>query len=129
MTSIKADISVGELIDKITILEIKQERIRDAAKLNNIRAELRCLVDIQAASKIKSAELDSLKAELKRVNTRLWEIEDDIRDHERNRDFGDSFIALARSVYQINDERAAKKRAINELTGSAIVEEKSYQDY
>lgn len=127
--SIKADISIGEMIDKITILEIKQERIDDSGKLVNIRAELELLNGMRAESIPVSPELDSLKAKLKDINIDLWELEDDIRDHERNNKFGDSFIALARRVYKTNDKRALVKREINMLMGSTIIEEKSYHVY
>ena len=122
-------VSVGELIDKITILEIKDERIADAAKRANVRVELDTLNTARAAAVAPSADLDRLTADLKAVNQALWDIEDDIRDCERNRDFGPRFVELARSVYVQNDKRAALKRAINELLGSRLVEEKSYAAY
>jgi len=124
--TILADISVGELIDKITILEIKEERISDADKLVNIRTELTRLNVIRAEHVPPSAELSALEKKLKDINIAIWEQEDDIRDHERDKNFGDSFIELARSIYKTNDKRAACKRDINVLMGSAIVEEKSY---
>jgi hypothetical protein len=111
------------LIDKITILEIKLERIADDGKWANVRREL----DLLRAVAIPPApDWTELAAELKAVNERLWEIEDAIRTCEAAGDFGDRFIALARSVYQENDQRAALKRRINNLLGSAIVEEKWY---
>jgi Family of unknown function (DUF6165) len=119
----------GELLDKITILEIKSERINDAAKLRNVRAELAELTAVQREALPASPELIDLARQLKEVNGRLWEIEDAIRDCERQQDFGPRFIELARSVYRENDERAALKRAINELLHSRIVEEKSYKAY
>ena len=119
----------GELIDKITILEIKMERITDPAKLRNVHVELETLAAARDQALEKSAELTRLTADLKAVNEALWEIEDDIRDYERNRDFGPRFIELARSVYHQNDRRAVLKRQINELLGSKLIEEKSYKEY
>ena len=116
----------GELIDKITILEIKAERIQDPGKLANVRHELRLLTAARDRSVPPSAELDALTAELRRVNLALWDVEDALRDCERDEQFGAEFIRLARSVYKHNDRRAAYKRKINELLGSAILEEKSY---
>ena len=127
--SISVAVSAGELIDKITILEIKSERIADAAKLANVRHELETLDAARRGAVTPSPDLDRLTAGLKAVNERLWQIEDDIRDCERNGDFGPRFVELARAVYVNNDERAALKRRINELLGSDIVEEKSYAAY
>lgn len=121
--------SPGELIDKITILEIKAERIADPGKLANVHRELRSLTATRDEELAPSPELDEFTAELRRINESLWEIEDDIRDCERNGDFGDRFIELARAVYRTNDRRAAAKRSINELLGSELVEEKDYADY
>ena len=118
--------AVGELIDKLTILEIKAERIPDPRKLANVRRELALLSDLKRSRGISSARLDGLTAELKRANSALWEIEDAIRQCERMGDFGPDFVALARRVYQENDKRAVLKRDINVLFGSAIVEEKHY---
>jgi len=129
VVSIKVDISVGELVDKISILEIKQEHIDDPDKLANVSNELRILNDEFLQNIPKSDALDVLKDRLKAVNLEIWNLEDDIRDQERRRDFGEKFVQLARSVYKTNDKRAALKREINVLLGSAIVEEKSYQDY
>jgi hypothetical protein len=123
---LEAPISAGELIDKITILEIKGERIADAAKRANVRAELDALRAVRDRRVPPSAELDRLTAELRRVNERLWRIEDGVRACEARRDFGPEFVALARAVYQSNDRRAALKRRVNELLGSALVEEKHY---
>ena len=125
---IEAPVSWGELIDKITILQIKSERIEDAAKRRNVDTEL-ALLEARRATAPAGGEVERLTAELKAVNTELWVIEDDIRDCERAQDFGPSFIALARAVYHTNDKRAALKRALNEALGSAIVEEKSYKPY
>lgn len=127
--SIKIDVSPGELIDKITILEIKSARMNDAEKLSNVRAELELLSRTKEAGIEPSAELASLEEQLRIANEKLWQIEDDIRDREAAGDFGEMFITLARAVYQNNDERARLKREINLLLGSAIVEEKSYKPY
>jgi hypothetical protein len=127
--SILVEVSIGELIDKITILEIKNERITDPAKLRNVRTELEALTATRGREIIASEALDRLTAELKAVNERLWDVEEEIRGCERAQDFGPRFIALARSVYHQNDRRAALKRQINELLGSRLVEEKSYPDY
>ena len=127
--SVTVDVSVGELIDKITILEIKAARFGDPAQLNNVKCELESLAAARDAALPASVELTELSQSLKRINERLWRIEDDIRDRERAKDFGPGFIELARAVYVCNDERAALKRRINELLGSRIVEEKSYAPY
>ena len=127
--SIKVEIAPGELIDKITILEIKTERITDAAKVRNVGVELETLTSVRDEAIDGSPELIELTAGLKEINTQLWVIEDDIRDCERSQDFGPKFIELARSVYRCNDRRAALKREINELLGSRLIEEKSYSDY
>jgi RecB family exonuclease len=127
--NILAPISAGELIDKITILAIKSERLADEAKRANVLIELAALQDTAAENLTPSPELDRLTAALKAVNEGLWDIEDGKRDHERRKDFGDTFIALARRVYMDNDQRAAIKKEINLLVGSKIVEEKSYQVY
>jgi hypothetical protein len=126
---ILVEVAPGELIDKITILEIKSERIADAGKLKNVRVELDVLAAARDAAMAASAELAELTAQLKQVNEALWEIEDAIRDCERGQDFGPKFIELARSVYHSNDRRAALKRQINELLGSKLIEEKSYAAY
>jgi len=122
-------IAPGELIDKITILRIKSERISDEAKLKNVRTELDILTATQKEHVPASDEMARLEAALKTVNEALWEIEDDIRDCERQGDFGEEFIRLARAVYVTNDKRAALKKEINLLLGSTIVEEKSYAEY
>lgn len=128
-TVLQVEVSPGELIDKITILEIKAERIADPGKLANVHRELRSLTATREKQLASSPELDGFTAELRRINERLWEIEDDIRDCERNGDFGERFIELARAVYRTNDRRAAAKRSINELLGSELVEEKDYAAY
>jgi hypothetical protein len=127
--SILVEIPAGELIDKITILEIKAERIADAAKLANIRAELATLAETRDRFMPPSSALSDLSAKLKAVNEKLWVVEDDIRDCERAKDFGAKFVELARAVYVTNDERANLKREINLLMGSRLIEEKSYAPY
>jgi hypothetical protein len=129
MSEIRVPVSVGELIDKITILEIKSERIKDPAKLDNVRRELGLLQATWDASPLSDQDVGELKAELKEVNETLWEIEDFIRVKEMERAFDEQFIELARSVYVNNDRRAALKRQLNEATGSTLVEEKDYPDY
>ncbi len=126
--TLRAPVSVGELIDKITILEIKSERIDDPDKIANVRRELDLLTAC-CARPAPTAEVAALKSELKRVNELLWEIEDLIRTCERAQDFGPDFVMLARSVYKTNDRRCAIKRRINGLSNSSIVEEKSYSKY
>ncbi|HET8900216.1 MAG TPA: DUF6165 family protein [Rhodanobacteraceae bacterium] len=128
MSLISVPVSPGELLDKITILEIKSERMHDPDKLANVRHELHLLEDTWAEVE-GGAALPDQRARLKAVNEALWEIEDHIRIKERDADFGPDFIELARSVYFRNDERAAVKREVNQRLGSRLVEEKSYQDY
>ena len=128
-TPILVEVAPGELIDKITILQIKCERIADAAKLRNVRVELEVLEAARDGATAPSPELSALTAQLKQVNEALWEIEDAIRDCEREQDFGPKFVELARSVYHSNDRRAALKRQVNELLGSKLIEEKSYAAY
>ncbi len=125
---IDAPVSWGELADKITILEIKAERIDDAGKRANVQRELDLLREKMALAPDRPG-LAGLVDGLRAVNLELWVIEDDIRDCERAKDFGAQFIALARAVYQTNDRRAALKKDINLLLGSGIVEEKSYKPY
>ncbi len=129
MNDILIPISPGELLDKITILQIKSERIADPAKVANVRTELAMLEQVWQDSVAADATIDALTAELKSINEALWDIEDDIRDEERNKRFGDRFIELARAVYVTNDDRAAAKKKVNLHLNSTIVEEKSYQDY
>lgn len=126
---VTVEIAPGELIDKITILEIKLERIKDEAKLANIRAEWETLTKSRDAAFENLDKLIKLTEDLKAINEELWIIEDDIRDCERAKDFSDAFVQLARAVYITNDRRADGKRAINELLGSRLIEEKSYADY
>jgi hypothetical protein len=128
MVDVLAPISVGELIDKITILRIKTEKIRAAAAHKNVTHELARLMQIRAGLEL-TADLDGLEEQLLDVNRRLWNVEDDLRGLERLRDFGPQFVELARSVYVLNDRRAALKRKISEVTSSAIIDEKSYQPY
>jgi transcriptional regulator of nitric oxide reductase len=129
MENIKVPVSPGEVLDKITILEIKSERISDPEKVANVRVELALL---QATWKefIRDDEvIRDLHSQLKEVNEALWEIEDDIRDKERAKEFDERFIELARAVYVTNDRRSRVKKELNLHLGSEIVEEKSYQDY
>src|SRR5262249_41455147 len=119
-------ISVGELMDKITILEIKSERISNPSQLENIAHELSALRAVHVG---EIAKLDTLRADLKHVNARLWDIEDSIRECDARGDFGDAFIELARAVYRLNDERARIKKAINVASGSRLQEEKSYKSF
>lgn len=126
---INIEVGTGELIDKITILEIKSDRIQDPDKLSNVRHELSTLTATRDASLRSSEQLDRLTGELKAVNETLWEIEDDIRACEAEKDFSDRFIELARAVYKTNDRRADLKKQINLLTGSTVIEEKSYTSF
>lgn len=122
----KIEVSNGEIIDKLTIIQIKLERIKDQAKLKNLMKEFDELTGV--TSKIISTS-DPLYRALYDVNCELWDIEDHIRELERRKDFGDDFIATARSVYFKNDKRAELKKEINLKTGSGLVEEKSYEKY
>ncbi|MCC8538673.1 DUF6165 family protein [Xanthomonas axonopodis pv. poinsettiicola] len=129
MSEILVPVSFGELLDKIAILQIKSERMSDAAKLANVRNELSALENSWMAHPAAGHDIVRLRAELKAVNERLWVIEDDIRLKEQAQTFDDTFVQLARSVYIENDERARIKKQINLALGSSYVEEKSYQDY
>lgn len=129
MPRIAIPVSAGELVDKVTILEIKSERIADPLKLDNVRRELDGLAGVLRPLIAGEPRVAPLKSSLRAINETLWRIEDDIRDCERSHDFGPHFIELARNVYRTNDRRAAVKRAIDELVGSEIVEEKSYSSY
>jgi Family of unknown function (DUF6165) len=129
MAELLVPISPGELIDKITILEIKSARMTDAAKLHNVRTELNLLTETWRASAYSQVDVTAEWTALRDVNAQLWDIEDDIRDKERDGAFDAKFIELARAVYVTNDERAAVKRRINTKLGSALVEEKSYKEY
>src|SRR6516225_1898135 len=121
-------ISVGELMDKITILEIKSERLKNPSQLENVTHELTALRAVRLGD-VDRVMLDKLSAELKRVNAKLWDVEDAIRECEARSDFGPSFIELARVVYRLNDERSGLKKAINLASGSRLIEEKSYSFY
>jgi len=129
MNQILIPISPGELLDKITILEIKSVRIESTEKKANVDNELGMLNKVWADAVTQDAEVIAMRAELKSINENLWDIEDDIRDEERARRFGEKFIQLARSVYVTNDLRGDVKKRINLHLNSDIVEEKSYQDY
>ena len=129
MSEILVPVSFGELLDKIAILQIKSERMSDAAKLANVRNELAALETTWAAHPASQQDITALRAELKAVNERLWVIEDDIRLQEKAQAFDAEFLRLARAVYFENDIRARVKKDINLALGSAYVEEKSYQDY
>ena len=129
MELIHIPMSPGELLDKITILEIKSERMDDATKLANVRTELDLLNATWREAVNADDTVTRIHSELKAINEALWEIEDDIRDKERAKEFDDRFIELARAVYVTNDKRAAAKKELNVYLGSTIVEEKSYQDY
>jgi hypothetical protein len=129
MPDLLVPISPGELLDKITILRIKSARISDAGKLKNVRYELGLLERTWTDSVVGSSRVAGEEVELQEVNERLWDIEDRIRDLERQNRFDAEFIALARSVYIENDQRAAIKKRINLALGGKLLEEKSYQDY
>ena len=129
MTEILVPTSPGELIDKLTILRLKSERIDDTDKLANVRHEQKVLLKIAEASMAKSEDLTTLWQDLYEINATLWQIEDDIRACELAQEFGTKFVGLARAVYVTNDQRAEVKKAINLLLGSAIIEEKSYHEW
>jgi hypothetical protein len=122
----KIEVSVGEIVDKLSILRIKSLNIKDESKLENIRKEYEYLSDI--VFKELKIDIDDFN-ELVFINNKLWVIEDDIRDKERVKEFDEDFIFLARQVYRVNDERAKFKKYINEKYGSEFVEEKSYAEY
>jgi hypothetical protein len=126
MVDLLVPVSVGELLDKISILEIKAERITDPTKLANVRRELDALTAARRAAGFDEARLADAYRRLKAINEALWGIEDDIREHEARADFGAAFVALARAVYQTNDERSRVKKELNGLAGSTLIEEKSY---
>ena len=126
--SILVPISVGELMDKIAILEIKSERIKNPRQLENIANELGALRAVRLGN-VDRDMLDKLSAELKQVNAKLWDVEDAIRECDARGEFGDPFIELARAVYRLNDERARLKKAINVASGSRLMEEKSYKSF
>lgn len=127
MDAILTPVSIGELIDKITILEIKAERISDAGKNGNVRKELDGLWPLWQQQLASQPGLDALKDQLKAINVRMWDIQDQLRDKEAAQVFDDAFIQLARGVYGTNGERVKVKNEINRIAGSALVEEKQYQ--
>jgi len=129
MDNIHVPVSPGEVLDKITILEIKSERINDPEKVANVKVELGLLQETWASFVSEDSIINDLHAQLKEINEALWEIEDDIRDKERAKEYDERFIELARSVYFTNDRRSQVKKELNLHLGSEIVEEKSYQDY
>jgi len=129
MSLINTPVSYGEILDKITILEIKQHNISDNEKLKNVRHELTLLTKTWNDNVTFCDELSQLKQQLKEVNQSLWNIEDNVRIKESKKEFDGEFIQIARSVYYENDKRAAVKKEVNLLLGSELVEEKSYEDY
>ena len=129
MDNIQVPVSPGEVLDKITILEIKSERMSDPEKVANVRVELALLQQTWSQAVSEDEVIRDLHAQLKEINEALWEIEDDIRDKERVKEFDQRFIELARAVYFTNDRRSKVKKDLNLHLGSQIVEEKSYQDY
>ena len=129
MSLITVPVSYGEVVDKITILEIKSERIADADKVRNVRNELQMLESIWTDATQGKADISDARARLKAVNEELWDIEDRIRVCESRKAFVDEFVELARAVYVTNDKRADIKKEINLALGSELVEEKSYEDY
>lgn len=129
MENVHVPVSPGELLDKITILEIKADRITDTEKLQNVETELQLLTEVWEQSLADNNTIKQLKHELKTTNICLWDIEDKIRNKEARKEFDQEFIELARSVYLQNDKRAEIKKQINVLLGSKILEEKSYVEY
>jgi hypothetical protein len=127
--SLFVEVSWGEMLDKVTILLIKSDRMLDSAKVANVRKELEILAEPRSRALAMHLSVSALEAKLKGINEALWDIEDEIRECERAKNFGPRFIELARSVYMTNDQRAQVKRQINDVLGSNIVEEKSYQEY
>ena len=126
---LQVPVSVGEVLDKITILQIKLAHISNSTKRVNIQNELNALLPLAAGDAFRTDQMQGLMAELKAVNESLWDIEDDIREKEAAKSFDTEFIRLARAVYLTNDKRAEIKKQINLVTGSALVEEKSYESY
>jgi hypothetical protein len=125
----KVEVSPGDLVDKLTILEIKLERISDPAKWRNVAHECALLNEVYESECSGNSAIAALRAELKTINEELWLIEDDIREFERRKEFGPDFVELARQVYRDNDHRSLIKRRINEVLGSTVIEEKSYRPY
>ncbi len=126
---VKIPVSVGELVDKITILEIKNKKIKDIKKLSNIKLELKLLNEFFRKKKLNTKLIKKLKSHLYNVNLKLWNVEDKLRDHEYKNKFNQNFVKLARKVYFLNDKRSKIKKEINESLGSKIIEEKSYKEY
>ena len=126
---LQVPVSVGEVLDKITILQIKLAHISNAAKRVNIQNELDVLLPLASGDEFTTEQMLGLMAELKEINEALWDIEDDIREKEAAKSFDAEFIRLARAVYVTNDKRAEIKKRINLVTGSALIEEKSYEAY
>lgn len=129
MNLILIPLAPGELVDKITILKIKSERMDDPEKLANVRRELELLRQEQGRHIPDDPAIAEMEARLEEVNGRIWDLEDIIRDCDRKKDFGEVFLDTARKIYRTNDERAAIKKQINLHLGSQIVEEKSYAEY
>ena len=129
MENILVPVSPGEVLDKITILEIKSERMTDPEKVANVRVELELLRETWSKAVHEDDVVCRLHDALKEINEKLWEIEDDIRDKERVKEFDERFVELARAVYFTNDRRSQIKKELNLHLGSRIIEEKSYQDY
>ncbi|HEB86979.1 MAG TPA: hypothetical protein ENI68_08200 [Gammaproteobacteria bacterium] len=129
MKEILIPVSPGELLDRITILQIKSQRISDKDKLVNVLKELDILNEIWSKIVSDDPTIEQMTKELITINKSLWDIENNIRDEEKHRNFGERFIELARSVYITNDKRADMKKKVNIYLGSIIIEEKSYQDY
>lgn len=127
--SILTEISIGEFLDKLTILQIKSERVSDKTKLKNVRKELQILETAWGKSGRKLEGIEAEMSALRKINETLWEIEDSIRTKEAMKEFDDEFIKLARSVYLNNDRRAEIKKVINNKLGSGLVEEKVYSEY
>jgi len=126
---INAEISYGELFDKISILKIKKSKIKDKVKLINVNKELKALLEIKSKIKKNKQALNKMEKKLTYVNIRLWNVEDRLRKLEKNKSFNKTFINLARNVYKLNDSRAKIKHSINLISKSSIIEEKSYEKY
>jgi len=126
--NMKVEVSNGELLDKLSILEIKSEKITDSGKLKNVNKERKVL--LKEMKKIPSfSEIENLHKELRQINEKLWDIEDELRNLEKQKRFDNTFIELARSVYYTNDQRSVIKKNINRITKSSLIEEKSYEKY
>lgn len=130
---ILAPVSVGEIFDKLSILQIKEQKISDPIKLNNVKTEIKelnkSIINLDVYEKSSYELLNALKTELYETNFKLWEIEDALRELESQKNFEQEFISLARQVYMTNDKRAEIKKEINRMTGSDIIEEKHYSEY